>query len=236
MDEKNQLPENIQRLYDFIQSYIADMGYAPSVRDIGAALDIPSTSTVHARLKLLEESGHLRRDPSRPRAMVIRNSPSDTAPGKISPEGPPQGLTGHPEQPLIPAGTELLPYIPFEEVGKAFSIPEAAMGKLPYSKWSIPDEVLKGGPCFVTTMPDDSMVNRQVYEGDYLIVRRQDTAENSDMIIGSWEQQILIRSYTKGLRQVRLQVESNDFLIATIDPEELTIYGVVIGCLHLWPR
>ena len=233
MTDYEQLPLKLQRMLEFIENDIRKNGYAPSVREIGSALGIPSTSTVHAQLRSLEDAGFLRRDPAKPRAMVVQNSPLKTPSGDNTPEDALKGLTGQSEQPFSDAAFSRLPFIPFEQITGASFEPDASSGGSPVIHCLIPAGVLKSGPCFVTVMPDDSMVNRQIYAGDYLIVARQNSANNNDMIIGSLDGELLIRSYTKGLRQVRLQVESNEFVISTIDPEELTIYGVVIGVFRL---
>jgi repressor LexA len=233
MTDIDQIPSNLRRMLEFIQGYIRDRGYAPSVRDIGGALGIQSTSTVHAQLRRLEEAGFLKRDPSKPRAMVLQMGHPKPGSGVWLPDGAFSGLTGQSEQPFSDAAPEPLPFVAFDDIAGAFSAPDALPTGPAHAQWTIPGVAPLGRPCFVTAMPDDSMAYRQISAGDYLIVSRQDSANNNDIIIGSLAHATLIRSYTKGLRQVRLQVESNDLAIVTVDPEELTIFGVVVGCLHM---
>ena len=228
------LPSHLQLMLEFIRKHILDCGYAPSVREICTAADIPSTSTAHARLRQLEDAGFLRRDPSKPRAMVILDSPLKTASGDNIPDDALKGLTGQSEQPFLPSDYLSVPFIPFADIARAFSGDDSPIDHPPGDRpWMIPAGVLKDDSYFITIMPDGGMINRQVNAGDHLIVRRQKTANNNDMIIGRLNGETLIRTYTKGLRQVRLQVEGDDFVVVTIDPEELTIYGVVSAILHL---
>ncbi|MCL1804421.1 MAG: hypothetical protein FWG28_00220 [Clostridiales bacterium] len=231
MTNYEQLPSNLQSILSFIEAYIANRGYAPSVREICAAVDTPSTSTIHGRLRQLEEAGMLRRDPSRPRAMVVQKSPSENKPGDNTLGDTFQGLTGQSEQPFSQADHQTLRCLPFADIPDALS-GEGTKNPGAIQTWLLPQGLLKNSDYFVTVMPDDSMINRQLSAGDHLIIRRQVTADNNDIIIGLLDGEVLIRTYTKGLRQVRLQVEGDDFVVVSIDPEDLTIYGVVAGLLH----
>ena len=234
MADTEQLPSNLQAMLDFIQRYIVEHSYAPSVREIGSVLGIPSTSTVHAQLRRLEDAGALRRDPAKPRAMVLKISPLKMPSSDILPEGGLKGLTGQSEQPFFREDWINLPIIPFKQIPEACSMPDGDFSASGSESCLVPKSILKRDSCFLTIMPDDSMINRQIYADDYLVVSRQGSANNNDIIIGSLDNELLIRSYTKGLRQVRLQVESNEFVISTVDPGDLTIYGVVIGALRLF--
>ena len=234
MTDQERLPSSLEAMLGFIQDFIIDHGYAPSVREIGSVLGIPSTSTVHAQLRRLEDAGAIRRDPAKPRAMALQNSPLKLPPGDKLPDDDFKGLIGQSGQSLFCNDSIILPVIPFARIPEACSTQDGLFGDQDFKSCVVPKGALKSGPCFITIMPDDSMSNRQIYAGDYLIVSRQGSANNNDMIIGSLDNGLLIRSYTKGLRQVRLQVESNEFVISTVDPEDLTIYGVVVGALRLF--
>jgi len=233
MTNSDQLPSHLQFMLDFIRRYIHDNGYAPSVREICEAVGVPSTSTVHARLRQLEEAGALRRDPAKPRAMVVLNDSLKNDSSDNIPDGAFTPLTGQSEQPFLPPDYLSLPFIAFGHITSAFSGGESALGSDLKDSWLIPGKALKAAQYFITEMPDDSMINRQLYAGDRLIIRKQNTADNNDMIVGFLNGETLIRTYSKGLRQIRLQVEGDDFFVVTIDPEDLTIYGVIIGFIHL---
>ena len=232
MTNYDQLPAPLQRILDFIRAYADEHGFAPSVREIGSAAGIPSTSTVHAHLRRLEEAGFLRRDPAKPRAMVIQKNRLENAPGVSRPGDALKGFTGQSERPFLGGDYLSLPFVPFTDIADVFTRDEPGPADAVDPPWLIPSGVLKEGAYFLTVMPDDSMSNRQLAAGDYLIVRQQNTANNNDMIVGRLNQETLIRIYTKGLRQIRLQVEGDNFVVVTVDPEELTIYGVVTGLLH----
>jgi SOS-response transcriptional repressor LexA len=83
-------------------------------------------------------------------------------------------------------------------------------------------------------MPDDSMINRQLNAGDYLIIRKQDTANNGEVALVRHGLETFIRTYYKGLRQVRLQAESESHETIVTNDDELIICGVVIGFLHFY--
>ena len=252
MTETNQLSPQLQGILDFIQEYIQRQGYAPSVREIGSAIGIASTSTVHALLKRLEEGAYLRRDPSIPRAMVVQHKPSEKPPGVNLPEASVEALTEDSEQPLIQALMQTLPFVELADIHGAFAAengsqagpapsptPERhagteapAQAQAAAQHWTIPEDLLPGGAHFITRMPDDSMTNRQLSAGDFLIVRKQNTANNSDIAVVRMFDETLIRSYYKGLRQVRLQAEHNDHETMLVNDEELAVYGVVVGFVH----
>ena len=222
------------RIVEFIRRYIPDQGYAPSVREIGAAAGIASTSTVHANLKRLEEIGILRRDPAKPRAMVLLTEPikkpaGDNLPGDVS-----KAITGQSERPFSDDQLTRLPYYPFSTLISCFAGQSPAPPDPSVQACYLPADILDEGACFITRMPDDSMVNRQIEADDILIVRTQPDANNGDLIVGIVGHEILVRSYFKGLRQVRLQADCDGIAAIQTDHDALQIAGVVIGLLHFY--
>ena len=222
------------RILEFIQQFIQDHGYAPSVREIGSAAGIASTSTVHANLKRLEDTGILRRDPAKPRAMVVLPDAVKNPAGDNLPDDLYKPITGQSEQPFFGDRLTSLPFYAFTALPSCFAdgqtpVP-ASGGQICY----LPKEVLDDGSCFATCMPDDSMSNRQIEAGDVLIVRAQDTAANGDLIVGALGHETLVRSYFKGLRQVRLQADQDDIGAIQADHDALRIFGVVVGYMHFY--
>lgn len=237
MTEPNQLPYKQQEILDFIQDFLQEHGYAPSVREIGSAVSISSTSVVHGFLRHLEEAGYLRRDPSKPRAMVVLSGMSDKASRDILLDGRGKAITEQSEKPFSQGGHNTLPFLPFDNItsiDQAKGLGEHMFHSIDGGQWFFPRGTLPEGDCFVTVMPDDCMVNRQIAAGDYLLVRKQDTASSGDVIIAAVKDEIMIRTYFQGLRQVRLQAENDQLGVTQTDHQELTIIGVVIGFQRLF--
>ncbi len=221
------LPSHLQAILLFIQQYIEDKGYAPSVREIGKARNISSSSTVHGHLKRLEELGFLHRDAAKPRAMVVQTEGLNNSSGNISSEAAFGGFTGHSDKPFFSPNLKKLPLLPFDGGDGADE-----------DSWLIPAAKLDDADYFLMPMPDDSMHNRQLSAGDLLIVRRQNTANNSDIILGRLHSEIFVRTYSKGLRQIRLQAEHDDSQdpveAITVSADELEILGKVVGFVHMF--
>jgi repressor LexA len=242
MSSDGSLAPHLQAILLFIRQYIDDKGYAPSVREIGKARGISSSSTVHACLRRLEKAGLLRRDAAKPRAMVVQASDGSTAPAG---------------KPSLTKEMKRLPFVAFANIAPFLSSPESqrlspqadqpearqdGVGDVADSAdsgaWHIPAGRLGPGDYFLTDMPDDSMRNRQLYAGDFLIIRRQNTANNSDMILGRLHDEFFLRTYSRGLRQVRLQAEHDDeydsIEVIMANAEELEILGKIVGSVHLF--
>ena len=218
----------------YIRQFAGKNGFAPSVREIGAAVNIASTSTVHGYLKRLENAGYLWRDSAKPRAMVVIKDQGALSPGHILLEERLKPGSGHSEKPFSSETLRCAPFIPFQRLLDPFSSQDAAAGKDEPLSWYLPPDAAESRRHIITCMPDDSMINRQIHAGDYLIVKRQDSAANSDVVVGSLQQEILIRTYFKGLRQVRLQAENDAIEPRMADQQDFMIFGVVTGCLHMF--
>ena len=226
MTNYDMLPSHLQAILLFIQQYIEDNGYAPSVREIGKARNISSSSTVHGYLKRLEESGLLRRDGAKPRAMVVQMDSLEKPSGDKLPEDSFEPFIGHSEKPFFDESFKKLPFVPFNGI----SGPDEDFCLVPAAG-------LDDGDYFLTRMPDDTMHNRQLSAGDLLIIRRQSSANNSDIILGRLGDEAFIRIYSKGLKQVRLQAEPDDtqepIEAITVNADELEILGKVVGFIHM---
>ncbi len=226
MTNYDMLPSHLQAILLFIQQYIEDNGYAPSVREIGKARNISSSSTVHGYLKRLEESGLLRRDAAKPRAMVVQMDSLEKLSGDKLPEDSFEPSIGHSEKPFLDDTLKKLPFVDFDGKAGADEGP-----------WLIPAARLDESDYFLTRMPDDTMHNRQLSAGDLLIIRRQNSANNSDIILGRLGSETFVRTYSKGLRQVRLQAEHDDsqdpIEAITVNADELEILGKVVGFIHM---
>jgi repressor LexA len=173
------LTKRQQEIFDFIKRYSARHGYPPTVRDIGKAIGLTSSSTVHAHLANLEKLGLLRRDPTKPRAMEVL----ERAKRAVLPSGLP--LVGR-----VAAGSPLLAE---ENIEEHLDVPSVAGG----------DE-----GDYVLRVAGDSMKNAGILEGDYVVVHQQDTARNGEIIVALLGEEATVKRFFKETDHVRLQPEN----------------------------
>jgi repressor LexA len=152
------LSERQQQVLDHIKKTVADRGYPPSVREIGEALGLSSPSTVHSHLSSLVAAGALRRDPSKPRAIVVVGSATDV------PAYRPDRVRDVPVLGRIAAGTPILAAEHVEEV-------------LP-----LPVDLVGSDPVFLLEVKGDSMVDAGILDGDLVAVRSQDDARDGEIV------------------------------------------------------
>jgi repressor LexA len=196
------LTKRQQEIFDFIKRYSAKYGYPPTVRDIGKAIGLTSSSTVHAHLANLEKVGLLRRDPSKPRAIELL---VDKAKRTIS--------GGLPVVGQVAAGQPLLAE---ENIDEYVQIPEIAGG----------DE----GE-FILTITGDSMIEAGIHDGDHVVVRRQDTATNGEIVVAMvGDSEATVKRFFKESDHVRLQPENS--ALEPILSTEVTVLGKVVGVLR----
>jgi repressor LexA len=173
------LTKRQQEIFDFIKSYSSKHGYPPTVRDIGKAIGLTSSSTVHAHLANLEKAGMLRRDPTKPRALEIL----DKAKKAMVPPGLP--LVGR-----VAAGQPLLAD---ENIEDYVEVPRIAGG----------DE----GE-YVLKVQGDSMKNAGILEGDYVVVHSTETAQNGEIVVALLGEEATVKRFYKESDHVRLQPEN----------------------------
>jgi repressor LexA len=195
------LTKRQQEIFDFVKRHVAEHGYPPTVRDIGKAIGLTSSSTVHAHLGNLERLGLLRRDPTKPRAIEVL---VDKARGSLKPPGLP--LLGQ-----VAAGS---PVLADENVEEYVSVPEIAGGE--------------DGE-FVLRVRGDSMKDAGILEGDHVIVRRQDTATDGEIVVAlvGDEAEATVKRFFRESDHVRLQPENT--ALEPIRTKEVTILGRVVG-------
>jgi repressor LexA len=173
------LTKRQQEIFDFIKRYSADHGYPPTVRDIGKAIGLTSSSTVHAHLANLEKVGVLRRDPTKPRAMEIL----DKAKKAVVPAGLP--LVGR-----VAAGQ---PILADENIEDYVEVPQIAGGD--------------DGE-YVLKVQGDSMKNAGILEGDYVVVHTTETARNGEIVVALLGEEATVKRFYKEKDHVRLQPEN----------------------------
>lgn len=212
MDIGKDLTKRQQEIFDFIKRYSASHGYPPTVRDIGKAVGLASSSTVHAHLANLEKVGLLRRDPSKPRAIELLDkagsaatSALDAVKSAVLPNGLP--LVGH-----VAAGQPLLAE---ENIEEYVQIPEIAGGE--------------DGE-YLLRVRGDSMIKAGILPDDVVVVRQQDTADDGQIVVALVGEEATVKRYFKEADHVRLQPE-NDTL-EPIRSREVQVLGRVVGVMR----
>ena len=197
------LSKRQQDILDFIKSEVRQKGYPPSVREIGEAVGLASSSTVHGHLARLESKGLIRRDPTKPRAIeILDNNQSDIPTSKVI------------NVPIVGKVTAGLPITAVENVEEFFPLPE---------NLAPADEQL-----FMLEVMGESMIEAAILDGDYVIVRQQNTANNGDIVVAMTEEdEATVKRFFKEKDSFRLQPENS-----TMEPiilRNVSILGKVIG-------
>jgi repressor LexA len=193
------LTKRQQEIFDYIKRYGSEHGYPPTVRDIGKAIGLTSSSTVHAHLANLEKVGLLRRDPSKPRAIELL---VDKAKEVVSPSGLP--VVGR-----VAAGQ---PVLAEENIEGYVNVPDIAGG---------------GDGEFLLEIRGDSMVEAGILEGDHVVVRRQDSAVDGEIVVALVGEEATVKRFFRERDHVRLQPENRD--MEPIRTRDVTVLGRVVG-------
>ena len=203
MDLGKDLTKRQQEIFDFIKRYSASYGYPPTVRDIGKAVGLASSSTVHAHLANLEKAGLLRRDPSKPRAIELLDRTVDAVKSVVG------GGDGLPLVGNVAAGQ---PILAEENVEDYIQVPEIAGG----------DE----GE-YVLRVRGDSMKNAGILEGDYVVVRQQETAGDGEIVVALVGEEATVKRFFRESDHVRLEPENET--MEPIRSREVRVLGRVVG-------
>ena len=194
-----------QEIFDFVRRYAAEHGYPPTVRDIGKAIGLTSSSTVHAHLANLEKVGLLRRDPSKPRAIEVL---VDKAKQAVAPSGIP--LVGQ-----VAAGQ---PVLADENIEDYVEVPPIAGGD-------------KGE--FLLRVKGDSMKDAGILEGDHVVVHRQQTARSGEIVVARVDDEATVKRFFKERNHVRLQPDNE--AMEPIRTRDAEILGKVVGVCRKVP-
>jgi repressor LexA len=205
-----QLTDRQRQVLEFIDGEVRERGYPPSVREIGEAVGLSSSSTVHAHLAALQDKGFLKRDPTKPRAMeLVYDSSSGTAIERRSVRHIPLVMGN------VAAGTGLLTDERVEE-----TIP-------------VPEDFTGAGQLFMVKVQGDSMVNAGILDGDYVVVRSQPTAEAGEIVVaGVNGEDATVKTYLRRRGKVVLRPENPTMDEMVFDPADVLIYGKVVTLLR----
>ena len=198
------LTKRQQEIFDFIKRYSAKYGYPPTVRDIGKAVGLASSSTVHAHLANLERVGLLRRDPSKPRAIELLDR---AAAGMRSLVRPGLPVVGH-----VAAGQ---PVLAEENIEDYIQTPEFAGGE----DWE-----------YLLRVRGESMKDVGILDGDLVVVRPQETANDGDIVVALIGEEATVKRFFQEADHVRLQPENR--AMEPIRSREVRVLGRVVGLMR----
>lgn len=194
-----------QEILDFMKEQILNKGYPPAVREICEAVKLKSTSSVHAHLESLEKNGYIRRDPAKPRAIEIVDDNFNITRREMS------------YIPVIGTVTAGQPILAVENIESYFPIPV---------------DYLPNAETFMLHVKGESMVNAGIFDGDQILVKKQNYAKNGDFVVALIEDSVTVKTFYKEDGYYRLQPEND-----TMDPiivNEVEILGKVIGLFRIF--
>jgi repressor LexA len=200
------LTKRQQEIFDFIKKYSARYGYPPTVRDIGKAVGLASSSTVHQHLANLEKIGILRRDPSKPRAIELLDRAVQEVRNIV---GSSDGL------PLVGSVAAGAPVLAEENIEEYVHVPDIAGGD-------------QGE--YLLRVRGESMKDAGILEGDLVVVRPQETAADGDIVVALVGEEATVKRYFLEADHVRLQPENT--AMEPIRSREVRILGRVVGLMR----
>ena len=179
---------NKQReVLEYLKQQVLQKGYPPSVREICDAVGLKSTSSVHAHLESLERNGYIRKDPTKPRAIEIVDD----------------GFN------LVRTETVYIPEVGKVAAGQPILAVENIDAYLPFPAYMIP----QGKEVFVLTVKGDSMVEAGIFDGDKLVVAKQSTAQNGEIVVALVDDSATVKTFYKEDGYYRLQPENPTLLL-----------------------
>lgn len=199
---KREMTDRQRQILDFIRAEIHRRGFPPSVREIGEAVGLSSSSTVHSHLAALEEKGFIRRDPSKPRALEVFDY-RDTDRGVDYGTVRAVPLVGQ-----VAAGTPLL-------------AAENIEGTI-----SLPQEMAEEST-FILRVRGDSMIEVGILDGDFVVVRQQGTADNGDIVVAMIDEEATVKRFFREADRIRLQPENS--ALEPIYARDVTVLGRVVA-------
>jgi repressor LexA len=187
-------------ILDIIKKEIATKGYPPSVREIGEAVGLTSSSTVHNHLNILEQKGYIRRDPTKPRAIEVLDSFSEYGSKKIV------------HVPVVGQVTAGEPILAVQNIEDSFPVPY---------------DMVKSDSVFMLRVHGESMIEAGILDDDLIFVRQQQTAHNGDIVVALLEDEATVKRFYKEKNLIRLQPENAH--MSPIYSQNVAILGKVIG-------
>lgn len=190
-------------ILEYMKNEILNRGFPPSVREICEAVNLKSTSSVHSHLETLEKNGYIRRDPTKPRAIEIVDDNFN----------------------LVRREMVNVPIIGKVAAGQPLLTVENIEGYFP-----IPSEFMPNNKTFILVVQGDSMINAGIFNGDYVVVEQQQTAENGQKVVALVDDSATVKTFYKEKDHIRLQPENDSMSPILVQPDQpFQILGKVIG-------
>ena len=196
-----ELSDRQKKILDYIKNCVRMKGYPPSVREIGKAVGLSSSSTVHSHLEILEKAGYIKKDPTLPRAIEIIEDDYLFPKKEII------------SVPLLGRITAGLPVLAVENMEDSFPVPLDFLGSQ--------------GDFFMLSVDGESMIEAGILDGDYVIIRQQSSANNGDIVAALLDDEATVKRFYKEKDHIRLQPENPAF--EPIRSEFVQILGKVVG-------
>lgn len=194
-----------KEILEYIKSEILNRGYPPAVRDICEAVHLKSTSSVHSHLETLEKNGYIRRDPTKPWAIEIIDDTFNLVRREVV------------NVPLLGRVAAGQPLLAVENIETYFPVPS---------------EYIPNEETFMLRVTGESMINAGIFDGDNILVQRQSTAEDGEMVVALVDDSATVKTFFKEEGHYRLQPEN-----PAMDPiivEDCTILGKVFGVFRFF--
>ena len=192
-----------KEILEYIKQEILNKGYPPAVREICEAVNLKSTSSVHSHLETLEKNGYIRRDPTKPRAIEIIDDSFNLTRREVV------------NVPMVGSVAAGQPILAVENITSYFPIPA---------------EFMPNAESFMLRVKGESMINAGIFDGDNVLVKRQSTASNGDIVVALVDDSATVKTFYKEDGYYRLQPEND-----TMDPiivNECSILGKVFGIMR----
>jgi repressor LexA len=203
--EYGRISDKQREILEYIKQEILNKGYPPTVRELCDAVHLKSTSSIHSHLEALEKNGYIRRDPSKPRAIEIVDDNFNLARREVV------------NVPLVGSVAAGQPLLAIQNIDNYFPIPA---------------EYMPNQETFMLRVKGESMINAGILDKDIILVKRQATASNGDMVVALVEDSATVKTFYREDGYIRLQPE-NDTMEPIIVPD-CQILGVVFGVFRFF--
>lgn len=205
IDAETALSDRQRQILNFVREHVYSRGYPPAVREIGQAVGLSSSASVHSHLQKLEKLGFLQRDPSKPRAIELTQESSWRQKTMVP-------------VPLVGKVTAGQPILAMENIEETYPLPLDLIG--------CQDDV------FMLSVKGDSMINAGILDHDYIVVRKQNYANNGDIVVALiGDDETTVKRYFRELKQIRLQPENDSYL--PITGTDIKVMGKVIAVFRM---
>ncbi len=201
---QGKISDKQREILEYIKEMILKKGYPPTVREICETVKLKSTSSVHSHLEQLERNGYIRRDPTKPRTIEIRDDTFNLARRELV------------NVPLIGTVAAGAPLLAQENIESYFPIPA---------------EILPNRETFMLTVKGDSMIEAGILSGDRVIVAQTDTAENGEIVVALLDDSATVKRFFREDGYIRLQPENSS--MEPILVKQVRILGRVIGLFRM---